>query len=73
MNTGVTSTYKPEATTPASAHVWVRERAHWRTVARAGHGAAREVCDLLLGAQGLAEGLLADCIRIEGIREEGPA
>lgn len=58
---------------PASAHAWVRERAHWRTVARAGHGAAREVCDLLLAAQGLAEGLLADVIRIEGARVEGTA
>lgn len=58
---------------PASAHAWVRERAHWRTVARAGHGAARELCDLLLAAQGLAEDLLADVSRIEGVRVEGAA
>ena len=58
---------------PASAHVWVRERAHWRTVARAGHGAARELCDLLLVAQGLAEKLLADVTRVEGVRVEGTA
>lgn len=58
---------------PASAHVWVRERAHWRTVARAGHGAARELCDLLLAAQGLAEKLLADVTRGEGVRVEGTA
>ena len=58
---------------PASAHVWVRERAHWRTVARAGHGAARELCDLLLAAQGLAEKLLADVTRVEGVRVEGTA
>ena len=44
---------------PADAHHWVRERVHWRTVARGGHGAARELCDLLLGAQGHAEAALA--------------
>lgn len=58
---------------PASAHCWVRERAHWRTVARAGHGAARELCDLLLAAQGLAENLLADVTRVDGLRVEGTA
>ena len=58
---------------PASAHAWVREHAHWRTGARAGHGAARELCDLLLAAQGLAENLLADVTRVEGVRVEGPA
>lgn len=58
---------------PASAHAWVRERAHWRTVARAGHGAARELCDLLLAAQGLAEQLLSEVIRVEGVRVEGAA
>ncbi|MDR2012244.1 MAG: HAD hydrolase family protein [Rhodanobacter sp.] len=39
----------------ANAHPWVRERAHWRTQLRGGDGAAREVCDLLLAAQGRAE------------------
>ena len=58
---------------PASAHAWVRERVHWRTSARAGHGAAREFCDLLLAAQGHAEGLLADVSRAEGLRIEGTA
>ena len=58
---------------PASAHAWVRERAHWRTVAHAGHGAARELCDLLLAAQGLAENLLTEVTRIEGLRVEGTA
>lgn len=47
------------AIAPANAHPWVRERAHWRTQARGGHGAAREVCDLVLAAQGLAERVLA--------------
>ena len=58
---------------PASAHAWVRERAHWRTVARAGHGAARELCDLLLAAQGQAEDLLAEVTRVDGTRVEGTA
>lgn len=44
---------------PGNAHAWVRERAHWRTTAHGGEGAARECCDLLLGAQGHAETLLA--------------
>ena len=39
----------------ANAHPWVREHAHWRTQHRGGEGAAREVCDLLLAAQGKAE------------------
>lgn len=47
---------------PANAHRWVRERAHWRTQARGGHGAVREVCDLLLGAQGHAERLLNEVL-----------
>lgn len=47
------------AVAPADAHPWIRERVHWRTVARGGKGAARELCDLLLAAQGHAEALLA--------------
>jgi 3-deoxy-D-manno-octulosonate 8-phosphate phosphatase (KDO 8-P phosphatase) len=39
----------------ANAHPWVRERAHWRTRLPGGEGAVREVCDLLLAAQGRAE------------------
>ncbi|HJW46238.1 MAG TPA: HAD hydrolase family protein [Lysobacter sp.] len=58
---------------PADAHAWVRERVHWRTSAQAGHGAAREFCDLLLAAQGHAEALLADVTRLQGIRVEGNA
>jgi 3-deoxy-D-manno-octulosonate 8-phosphate phosphatase (KDO 8-P phosphatase) len=42
----------------ANAHPWVRERARWRTRAAGGDGAAREVADLLLGAQGHAEAIL---------------
>ena len=43
----------------ANAHPWLRERAHWRTQARGGEGAVREVCDLLLAAHGKAESELA--------------
>ncbi len=43
----------------ANAHPWVRERAHWRTRLAGGAGAVREVCDLILAAQGKAEGELA--------------
>jgi len=43
----------------ANAHPWVTERAHWRTQRRGGDGAVREVCDLLLAAQGKTEGELA--------------
>ncbi|MBB3277713.1 MULTISPECIES: HAD family hydrolase [Pseudoxanthomonas] len=45
------------AIAPADAHAWTARHAHWRTRARAGRGAAREACDLLLGAQGQAAGL----------------
>ncbi|HEY0178926.1 MAG TPA: HAD hydrolase family protein [Dokdonella sp.] len=43
----------------ANAHPWVRERAHWRTRLAGGAGAAREVCDLILAAQGKADAELA--------------
>jgi len=36
----------------ADAHPRVREQAHWVTALPGGRGAAREVCDLLLHAQG---------------------
>ncbi|KQY51054.1 HAD hydrolase family protein [Lysobacter sp. Root494] len=58
---------------PGSAHPWVRERVHWRTSIRAGHGAAREFCDLLLAAQGHADTLLAEVTRLQGERIEGKA
>lgn len=38
----------------ANAHRWVAERAHWQTHRAGGEGAAREVADLLLLAQGKA-------------------
>lgn len=46
------------AIVPADAHAWTARHAHWRTRARGGAGAAREACDLLLGAQGHAGVLL---------------
>jgi 3-deoxy-D-manno-octulosonate 8-phosphate phosphatase (KDO 8-P phosphatase) len=39
----------------ANAHPWVAERAHWQTHRAGGEGAAREVADLLLLAQGKAD------------------
>ena len=38
----------------ANAHPWISERARWRTQLRGGEGAVRELCDLLLTAQGKA-------------------
>ena len=46
------------ALTVADAHPAVRERAHWATAARGGHGAVREVVDRLLRAQGHWDDLL---------------
>lgn len=42
------------AIAPANAHPWTARHAHWHTRLPGGQGAAREVCDLLLGAQGQA-------------------
>lgn len=39
----------------ADAHPLVREHAHWCTVSPGGRGAAREVCDLIMSAQGTLE------------------
>jgi len=39
----------------ANAHPWVAERARWHTQRRGGEGAARELCDMLLAAQGHAD------------------
>ncbi|NZA27477.1 phenylphosphate carboxylase subunit delta [Luteimonas sp. SJ-92] len=47
------------AVAPANAHAWAAAHAHWRTAARGGEGAARELCDLLLAAQGRLDALLA--------------
>lgn len=47
----------------ADAHPWVREHVHWRTRLAGGAGAAREVCDLILAAQGKADSELAAFLR----------
>ncbi len=47
------------ACAPANAHTEVRSRAHYVTQASGGHGAVRELCDLLLIAQGRYADLLA--------------
>lgn len=47
------------ALTPADAHPWAREVAHWVTPRRAGSGAVRDACDLLLHAQGKLAAILA--------------
>ncbi|MEO7052591.1 MAG: HAD-IIIA family hydrolase [Rhodanobacter sp.] len=39
----------------ANAHPWIVQEAHWQTRQRGGEGAAREVCDLILQAQGKSE------------------
>jgi len=43
---------------PANAHVQVRAQAHYVTQAQGGHGAVRELCDLLLVATGRYASLL---------------
>ncbi len=47
------------AVAPANAHPWIAERVHWQTRAEGGRGAARELCDILLAAQGRADAVLA--------------
>jgi 3-deoxy-D-manno-octulosonate 8-phosphate phosphatase (KDO 8-P phosphatase) len=39
----------------ANAHPWIVQEAHWQTRQRGGEGAAREVCDLILLAQGKSD------------------
>jgi 3-deoxy-D-manno-octulosonate 8-phosphate phosphatase (KDO 8-P phosphatase) len=39
----------------ANAHPWIAEQAHWQTRLGGGMGAAREVCDLILEAQGKSD------------------
>ncbi|RDI97663.1 phenylphosphate carboxylase subunit delta [Dyella solisilvae] len=39
----------------ANAHPWVAEKAHWRTRLSGGLGAAREIADMILHAQGKTE------------------
>lgn len=52
--------YAGLAVAPADAHPWVAARVHWSTRARGGEGAVRELCDLLLLAQGQVAAILGD-------------
>jgi 3-deoxy-D-manno-octulosonate 8-phosphate phosphatase (KDO 8-P phosphatase) len=47
------------ACAPCNAHAEVLAHAHHITRAQGGHGAVRELCDLLLQASGHYQGLLA--------------
>ena len=51
------------ACAPANAHIEVKAVAHHVTAARGGHGAARELCDLLLMAAGRYATLLQDHLK----------
>jgi 3-deoxy-D-manno-octulosonate 8-phosphate phosphatase (KDO 8-P phosphatase) len=51
------------ACAPVNAHVEVRAAAHHVTAASGGHGAVRELCDLLLVASGRYAGLLEEYLR----------
>ena len=46
------------AVAPANVHHWLRDAVHWTTPSRGGEGAARELADLILHAQGKVYGLL---------------
>ena len=46
----------------ADAHAAVISRAHWITHSPGGSGAAREICDLLLSAQGKLDGILDEAL-----------
>ncbi len=47
----------------ADAHPLVRRHAHWQTTQPGGRGAAREVCELVMQAQGTLEPMLADYLK----------
>lgn len=47
------------AVAPANAHPWTAQHAHWRTQHAGGQGAARELADLILSAQGRVEASVA--------------
>lgn len=48
------------AVTVPNAHPALAERVHWVTPRAGGHGAVRDVCDLLLEARGALEALIRD-------------
>ena len=47
------------AIAPANAHAYMLAHVHWRTRKAGGDGAVREVCDLILAAQGRTDAELA--------------
>ena len=47
------------AVAPANVHPWTAPHAHWVTPHEGGHGAARDLCDLLLDAQGRRSAIMA--------------
>lgn len=47
------------AVAPANVHPWTAPHAHWITAREGGHGAARDLCDLLLEAQGKRDAILS--------------
>ena len=51
------------AVAPANVHHWLRDAVHWTTPSRGGEGAARELADLILHAQGKVDGLLGGAAR----------
>lgn len=51
------------ALAPVNAHQEVKARAHYVTHEQGGHGAVREVCDLLLTAQGHYDRMLKDALQ----------
>lgn len=51
------------AVAPSNAHPWILPRTHWQTRSAGGNGAARELCDLILDAQGHVEALLEEWTR----------
>jgi len=51
------------AAAPANAHPWVVARTHWQAQRRGGEGAVRELCDLILVAQGKVDAVLAQFLK----------
>jgi 3-deoxy-D-manno-octulosonate 8-phosphate phosphatase (KDO 8-P phosphatase) len=43
----------------ADAHPLVQRHAHWRTASPGGRGAARDLCELLMEAQGTLDAMMA--------------
>lgn len=46
------------------AHRLVVQHSHWQTPTRGGRGAVREVCELILEAQGKLEGMMQACLDV---------